>query len=111
MKKFTLAAAAIAGLIASPLLAADLTAEADTDGNAIAAAADETAGGDASNDGASVIVAADLDGNGTYSFEELKSVYPDLTVEDFAKVDANVDGEADTDEIQTALDAAVLAAG
>ena len=36
-------------------------------------------------------VVEDTDGNGTYSMEELLSVYPDLTAETFTSIDANAD--------------------
>lgn len=51
---------------------------------------------------------ADVDGNGSYSMEELQAVYPELTEETFAAIDANADGEADQDEVQAAADAGVL---
>ncbi|MGR3759694.1 EF-hand domain-containing protein [Roseobacteraceae bacterium NS-SX3] len=77
MKKFALTAA-ISALAAAPLLAGDLTAE------------------------------VDADGNGTFSLEELQMAYPDLTAETFAEVDANADGEADPEEVKAAQDAGVL---
>jgi hypothetical protein len=53
----------------------------------------------------------DTDGNGTYSMEELITVYPDLTNEVFVSIDANADGAVDSDELATAVDAGTLTAG
>jgi hypothetical protein len=53
----------------------------------------------------------DTDGNGTYSMEELITVYPDLTNEIFVSIDANADGAVDSDELATAVDAGTLTAG
>lgn len=53
-------------------------------------------------------VQADVDGNGTYSLQELQVAYPELTEETFAAIDANADGEADADEVKAAVDAGVL---
>ncbi|MCU0826520.1 MAG: EF-hand domain-containing protein [Tabrizicola sp.] len=51
----------------------------------------------------------DTDGNGTWSLVELQAVWPDLTEEGFAAIDANVDGAVDTTELQTAVDNGVIA--
>ncbi|WP_264212620.1 EF-hand domain-containing protein [Leisingera thetidis] len=80
MKKFTLTAVAFAALAASPLAAMESITE------------------------------ADVDGNGTYSLEELQAAFPDLTAETFATIDANADGEADLAEVQAAEEAGLLAA-
>lgn len=53
-------------------------------------------------------VVSDTDGNGTYSIEELRAAYPDLTDEVFASVDANGDGQVDADELAAAQEAGVL---
>lgn len=53
-------------------------------------------------------VVSDTDGNGTYSIEELRAAYPDLTDEVFATVDANGDGQVDADELAAAQEAGVL---
>ena len=53
----------------------------------------------------------DTDGNGTYSMEELKAAYPDLTEDTFAIVDVNGDGAVDTDELAAAENAGLLKAG
>ncbi|WP_027259963.1 MULTISPECIES: calcium-binding protein [Leisingera] len=80
MKKFALTAAAFAVLTAAPLAAMESITE------------------------------ADVDGNGTYSLEELQAAFPDLTAETFATIDANADGEADLAEVKAAADAGLLAA-
>jgi hypothetical protein len=78
MKKFALTAVAFAALSASPLIAGELAAD------------------------------VDADGNGTFSIEELQAAFPELTAETFAAIDADASGEADADEIKAALDAGVL---
>ena len=50
----------------------------------------------------------DTDGNGTWSLAELQAVWPDLTEDGFAAVDANTDGAVDPVEAQTAWDNGVL---
>lgn len=55
-------------------------------------------------------VVTDTDGNGTYSMEELKAAYPDLTEETFTAVDANADGAVDADELKAAIEAGTLPA-
>lgn len=55
-------------------------------------------------------VVSDTDGNGTYSFEELKAAYPDLNEATFTAVDVNGDGQVDADELQAAREAGTLAA-
>ena len=50
----------------------------------------------------------DLDLSGDWSIAELQSVWPDLTEEGFAAIDANGDGAVDVGELQTAWDNAVL---
>ena len=54
-------------------------------------------------------VVSDTDGNGTYSFEELKAAYPDLARATFGSVDVNGDGQVDADELQAAREAGTLA--
>ena len=81
MKAQSLAITAIASLLAMPLFAAELPE------------------------------GTDADGNGTYSLEELQTVYADLTAETFAAVDANADGQADMAEIDAAIAASLLPAG
>jgi len=55
-------------------------------------------------------VVTDTDGNGTYSMEELKAAYPDLTEDVFNAVDANADGAVDADELKAAVEAGTLPA-
>ena len=81
MKMFALKSAALAALIASPLAAQALTAE------------------------------QDVDGNGTYSMEELQAAFPELSAEAFAQIDANADGEADMAELEAAQKAGLLSEG
>ncbi|MCX7889271.1 MAG: EF-hand domain-containing protein [Rhodobacteraceae bacterium] len=52
----------------------------------------------------------DVDGNGSYSMEELKAAYPDLTEEIFKKVDTNADGSVSAEELKAAQDAGTLKA-
>ncbi|WP_417475075.1 EF-hand domain-containing protein [Leisingera sp.] len=87
MKTFALTAAALTALAAAPVAALDL------------------------NTGFSVGIGAeaDVDGNGTFSMEELQAAYPELDAETFAAIDANADGEADEEEVQAAVNAGVLA--
>ena len=81
MKKIDLTFAAALGLMATPLLADGLSAE------------------------------IDAYASGTYSLDELKTAYPDLTEETFSKIDVNSDGEADVAEIEAAQEAGLLAQG
>jgi hypothetical protein len=50
----------------------------------------------------------DTDGSGTYSMEELKAAFPDLTEEAFGEADANSDGQVDADELQAAQEAEII---
>lgn len=81
MKTFALKSAALAALIASPLAAQALTAE------------------------------QDVDGNGTYSMEELQAAFPELSAEAFSQIDVNADGEADMAELEAAQQAGLLNEG
>jgi len=80
-KSVALKSVVLAALVASPLAAQALTAE------------------------------QDVDGNGTYSLEELQAAYPDMTAEVFAQIDANADGEADMAELEAAQGAGLLPKG
>ncbi|MDN5786928.1 EF-hand domain-containing protein [Pseudorhodobacter sp.] len=51
---------------------------------------------------------ADTDGNGTWSMEELKVTYPNLTEETFAAMDTNADGQIDQAEYDAAMGADLL---
>ncbi|MGB3148182.1 MAG: EF-hand domain-containing protein [Paracoccaceae bacterium] len=55
-------------------------------------------------------VVTDTDANGTFSMEEMKAAYVDLTEETFKAVDANADGAVDADELKAAIEAGVLPA-
>ncbi|NVK45816.1 MAG: EF-hand domain-containing protein [Rhodobacteraceae bacterium] len=44
----------------------------------------------------------DSDGNGTYSMEEMLMVYPSLTDDAFAAIDADGDGELTIEDLATA---------
>jgi hypothetical protein len=50
----------------------------------------------------------DTDGNGSYSMEELKASYADLSEETFTAIDANADGQVDAAELEAAVAAGVL---
>lgn len=52
----------------------------------------------------------DIDGSGTWSMAELQAVWTDLTDEGFAAIDINVDGVVDAEELQVALDNALITA-
>ena len=51
---------------------------------------------------------ADADGNGTWSMEELKATYPNLTEEAFAAMDTSADGQVDAAEYEAAMGANLL---
>lgn len=51
---------------------------------------------------------ADVDGNGTWSMEELKAAYPNLTEETFAAMDTSADGQIDAAEYEAATGAKLL---
>lgn len=51
---------------------------------------------------------ADVDGNGTWSMEELKAAYPDLSEETFAAMDTSADGQIDQAEYDAAMGAKLL---
>ena len=52
----------------------------------------------------------DTDGNGTYSFDELKAAFPDLTAEVFKAADTNADGQLSADELAAAQKAGKIPA-
>ncbi len=81
MKTFALKSLALAALITAPLAAQALTAE------------------------------QDVDGNGTYSLDELQAAYPELSAETFAQIDVNADGEVDMTEAEAAQAAGLLPQG
>ncbi|MCJ7874576.1 EF-hand domain-containing protein [Marinovum sp. 2_MG-2023] len=51
----------------------------------------------------------DTDQSGGYSMEELVAAYPDLTVEGFAEIDVDQNGEVSADELTAAQAAGLLA--
>lgn len=51
----------------------------------------------------------DTDDSGSYSMEEMTTVYPDLTPELFGQVDTDASGDVSPEELTAALDAGVLA--
>lgn len=52
----------------------------------------------------------DTDGNGSFSKEELKAAYPDLTDATFTAMDVDGNGSIDADELQAAREAGTIAA-
>ncbi|WP_022704298.1 calcium-binding protein [Pseudorhodobacter ferrugineus] len=50
----------------------------------------------------------DADGNGTWSMEELKATYPNLSEETFAAMDTSADGQIDAAEYEVAMGANLL---
>ena len=50
----------------------------------------------------------DVDGNGTWSMEELKATYPNLSEETFAAMDTSADGQIDSAEYEAAMGANLL---
>lgn len=51
----------------------------------------------------------DADGNGTWSMEEMKVAYPDLSEETFAAMDTSADGQIDAAEFEAAMGSQLLA--
>ncbi|MEZ5888505.1 MAG: EF-hand domain-containing protein [Paracoccaceae bacterium] len=45
---------------------------------------------------------SDTDGNGTFSIEEMRAAYPDMTPALFAEIDVDGSGSVDADELQAA---------
>lgn len=52
----------------------------------------------------------DADGSGDYSLAELQTVWPELTEDGFAGLDADGNGAVDAAELQAALDSGTLIA-
>ncbi len=52
--------------------------------------------------------AADVNGDGVLTIDEVKAVVPDVDAEGFAQMDANGDGALDQDEITIAQQAGLL---
>ena len=51
------------------------------------------------------VMVTDVDGNGAYSFEEVKAAYPDATEDAFKAADVNTDGVLSAEELKAAEDA------
>jgi Ca2+-binding EF-hand superfamily protein len=54
---------------------------------------------------AAATVVTDVDADGSFSMEELKAAFPDLTEEAFKAADANADGVVSAEELKAAQDA------
>jgi hypothetical protein len=91
MSKFTLTLAAL-GTVAA------LQAHADTAPAVTVPAVD-----------ASVVVVPDTDENGSYSFDEVKLAYPEVTEEAFKAADTDADGVLSADELKAAEEAKTFA--
>lgn len=52
----------------------------------------------------------DTDGNGTFSMDEMKVTYPDLTAELFAEIDTDASGEASEEELLVAMENGLIPA-
>lgn len=52
----------------------------------------------------------DADGNGTYSMDEMKAAFPNLTAEAFKAADTNADGQLSSDELAAAQKAGTIPA-
>ncbi|MFM2356770.1 MAG: hypothetical protein RLZZ528_2506 [Pseudomonadota bacterium] len=55
-------------------------------------------------------VVTDTDGNGTYSMEEMKAAYPDISKDVFTELDVDGNGQIDADELQAGREAGTIAA-
>ena len=54
--------------------------------------------------------AADANGDGVLTIDEVQAVMPDITAEAFNVMDLNADGALDADEVQAAQDAGLMPA-
>jgi Ca2+-binding EF-hand superfamily protein len=54
-------------------------------------------------------VVSDTDGNGTFSIEEMRAAYPNLSDADFAAMDVDGSGQLDHDELQAGREAGLIA--
>ena len=52
--------------------------------------------------------AADANGDGLLTLDEVQAVFPDITPESFSAMDVNADGALDGDEIVAAQDAGMM---
>ena len=55
-------------------------------------------------------VVTDTDGNGTFSIEEMKAAYPDITDALFKTLDVDASGQIDADELQAGRENGGIAA-
>lgn len=55
-------------------------------------------------------LAADANGDGVLTIDEVQAVYPDITAESFSTMDLNADGALDEAEVQSAQEAGLLPA-
>lgn len=55
-------------------------------------------------------VAADTDGNGVLTIDEVQAVYPDVSSDGFSAMDTNADGALDADEITAAEESGLMPA-
>lgn len=60
--------------------------------------------------GAGAATAADANGDGVLTIDEVQAVMPDITAEAFNVMDLNADGALDADEVQAAQDAGLMPA-
>ncbi|WP_298970479.1 hypothetical protein [uncultured Roseobacter sp.] len=55
-------------------------------------------------------LAADANGDGVLTIDEVQAVYPDITAESFTTMDLNADGALDEAEVQSAQEAGLMPA-
>ncbi|MBW4708021.1 hypothetical protein KX928_09500 [Roseobacter sp. YSTF-M11] len=55
-------------------------------------------------------LAADANGDGVLTIDEVQAVYPDITAETFSTMDLNADGALDEAEVQSAQEAGLMPA-
>ncbi len=55
-------------------------------------------------------LAADANGDGVLTIDEVQAAYPDITAESFSTMDLNADGALDEAEVQSAQEAGLMPA-
>lgn len=55
-------------------------------------------------------LAADANGDGVLTIDEVQAAYPDITAESFSTMDLNADGALDEAEVQAAQEAGLMPA-
>ncbi|MCV3272371.1 hypothetical protein MUB52_13115 [Roseobacter sp. WL0113] len=55
-------------------------------------------------------LAADANGDGVLTIDEVQAVYPDISAESFTTMDLNADGALDEAEVQAAQEAGLMPA-